>query len=98
MRRFATRSWISIGLLSVAVLTSSLLLSRGVSEPPPRPALQEQPKPADSGTEVRVAHPKKQTLRHRVEQPGTLDAFQQTPIYAKISGFVELVNKDIGDP
>ncbi len=36
-------------------------------------------------------------LRKTIEQPGTIEAFQQTPVYAKIAGYVEKVHKDIGE-
>ena len=38
-------------------------------------------------------------MRHPVEQPGfDIKPFQETPLYAKISGYVEKWNVDIGDP
>src|SRR5262249_50700059 len=39
----------------------------------------------------------KPALRRTIDQPGTIEAFQQTPVYAKIPGFVDAVAVDIGD-
>jgi RND family efflux transporter MFP subunit len=38
-----------------------------------------------------------QTIRRTSDQPGRVEAFEETPLYAKISGFVQHVNADIGD-
>jgi RND family efflux transporter MFP subunit len=38
-------------------------------------------------------------VRHQIEQPGfNIEAFQETPLYAKISGYVRTWKVDIGDP
>jgi multidrug efflux pump subunit AcrA (membrane-fusion protein) len=46
---------------------------------------------------VTLVKPVRKTLTHRIDQPGEIQAFEQTPMYAKISGYVAKVNKDIGD-
>ena len=35
-----------------------------------------------------VAHPVQRTIHYVVEQPGRIEPFEQTPIYAKIPGYV----------
>lgn len=52
--------------------------------------------PADT-TAVSVVSPKKQPLVWSTEQPGTVSAFETTPILAKLPGFVAKVHVDIGD-
>lgn len=47
--------------------------------------------------EVSVANPVRRTIRYTVEQPGRVEPFEQTPIYAKIAGYVRTVCVDIGD-
>lgn len=47
---------------------------------------------------VATVKPERQTVRRTVAQPGEIQAFEQTPIYAKIAGYVRKVHKDIGDP
>jgi multidrug resistance efflux pump len=51
-----------------------------------------------SETTVGTVTPKRQQLRRLIVQPGYLKAYETTPIYTKISGFVEEVkdNIDIG--
>jgi HlyD family secretion protein len=46
--------------------------------------------------EVTVANPVRRTIRYTVEQPGRIDPFEQTPIYAKIPGYVRSVCVEIG--
>jgi multidrug resistance efflux pump len=49
-------------------------------------------------TEVKVTRPEKKTVRHRIKQPGyNIEAYQQTPLYAKVAGYVQKVHVDIGD-
>lgn len=52
--------------------------------------------PADT-TSVSVVSPKKQPLVWSTEQPGTVSAFETTPVMAKLPGFVAKVHVDIGD-
>lgn len=47
---------------------------------------------------VTLVKPVTKTLVHRIEQPGEIQAFEQTSIYPKISGYVMKVHKDIDDP
>src|SRR5262249_8350873 len=53
-------------------------------------------KPTAEATKVEVVHPKRQTIRRTTEQPGQVEAFETTPIHAKISGYVENLQVDIG--
>jgi len=53
--------------------------------------------PADGPAKVVVVSPKKQNLIWGVEQPGNVQAFETTPIEAKVSGYLKSVNVDIGD-
>ena len=45
---------------------------------------------------VEVVTPERVTMRRTTEQPGQIDAFEVTPLYAKVSGYVEKWNVDIG--
>src|SRR5207249_1196969 len=47
----------------------------------------EQSKPA-----VVAVKPVQRSFRHKIEVPGEIQAFEQTPMYAKISGYVSKVN------
>ena len=45
---------------------------------------------------VQVVHPEKKNVRRRIERPGyNMEAFEWTPLYAKIAGYVRKWNVDI---
>src|SRR5262245_42032903 len=46
---------------------------------------------------IRVIRPEKRDIRMTVVQPGTIQAFEVTPIYSRISGYVEKYRYNIGD-
>jgi RND family efflux transporter MFP subunit len=46
---------------------------------------------------VTVIKPQRKLLERRSEQPGEIAAREETPIYAKVAGYVQAVNVDIGD-
>ena len=46
---------------------------------------------------VATVKPQRKALERRSEQPGEIAAFEQTPLYAKVAGYVQAVNVDIGD-
>jgi len=46
---------------------------------------------------IRVIHPERRDLRMTVTQPGTIQAFETTPVYARIAGYVQKYNYNIGD-
>src|SRR5437588_7534340 len=46
---------------------------------------------------VTVVKPERTTLRRTIRQPGSIQAFEQTPIFAKIAGYVRKWQVDIGD-
>jgi HlyD family secretion protein len=45
---------------------------------------------------VQTEHPTTKTLHREIEQPARIEPFEQTPIQAKIAGFVDKVNVEIG--
>lgn len=42
--------------------------------------------------------PQRKTLRRTVELPGRVEAFEVAPLHAKVTGYVESIQVDIGDP
>jgi multidrug efflux pump subunit AcrA (membrane-fusion protein) len=46
---------------------------------------------------IKVVHPERRDLNTRVVQPGTLQAFEVTPVYSRISGYVQKYRYNIGD-
>src|SRR5579885_3400673 len=60
-------------------------------------AVPAEAAPTPEAPEVTVEHLQRQVVRHTVEQPGQIEGFEQTPLYAKIAGYVAKWNADIGD-
>jgi multidrug efflux pump subunit AcrA (membrane-fusion protein) len=46
---------------------------------------------------ISVVHPERQGIRRTVSQPGYVQAYEQTPVFSKIPGYVEKINVDKGD-
>ena len=46
---------------------------------------------------VRVVRPERRDIRMLVVQPGTIEAFEVTPVYSRISGYVDKYHYNIGD-
>jgi RND family efflux transporter MFP subunit len=48
-------------------------------------------------TQVTAGKPERKTISLTTTQPGQIEAFEQTPLFAKIAGYVEELFVDIGD-
>jgi HlyD family secretion protein len=66
-------------------------LAAGCRPEPPPAAL------AVSVPEVTAAKPERRALVLSTTQPGRIEAFERTPLFAKVAGYVEEVRVDIGD-
>src|SRR5688572_21907016 len=51
----------------------------------------------EAALRVTVTKPMKKTLVRRSEQPGQIVAFEETPVFANVKGFISKVHVDIGD-
>jgi RND family efflux transporter MFP subunit len=51
---------------------------------------------ASGGPTVKIVHPTLRTIDYAVDQPGFVDAFEQTAIYSKVTGFIKHWDVDIG--
>ncbi len=60
-----------------------------------QPATKAAPPPAASAPVVSIVRPKRKVLQRTIEQPGHILAFEQTPIYARIPGYVAEVCVDM---
>src|SRR5262245_31147853 len=95
--RFHRRSRLvlSVAFFSLSAVGVLVALSGCNKEPV---SAQAPPQPAEQRTvTVCVVKPEKKTLRSVIKQPGTVEAFQETMVYAKIPGFVQKVYRDIDD-
>jgi HlyD family secretion protein len=61
------------------------------------PAAHPSATSADTGVvAVTVDYPKRAVIHREVSQPGAIEAFEETPVYAKVSGYIKEGWKDIG--
>lgn len=91
MKRFATYGPLVVA--AAALLSSSGC--GGSTAAKSSPAAPEPP--AASVQRVRAATPERKTLELYTSQPGRIEAFETTPLYPKVSGYVHSINVDIGD-
>ena len=61
------------------------------------PATAGGPGSEEPPARVAVVKPQRKLLERRCEQPGEIAASEETPIYAKVAGYVQTLNVDIGD-
>jgi len=74
------------------VLPLAVLLAASGCGPtalPPQPTAETPP------VAVAVVKPERRTLQLAVRQPGSIQAFEQTPVYSKIAGYIEAWHFDI---
>src|SRR3954467_10974951 len=74
----------------------ALLVVVGCNRQSPEPQASAAPTAA-AVDRVVAGKPVKKTLKRYTSQPGRIEAFEEAPLYAKLSGYVQLVLVDIGD-
>jgi len=82
-------------------MTSALMLgvTAGCQRPAPPTSQPEKPRAESGAPSIRIVSPERKTVRRPIEQPGfNIEAFEETPLYARISGYVGKWTVDIGDP
>jgi HlyD family secretion protein len=85
---------------SLAALAALLVAAAGgCSKVPPGSAGPKANEGAAATPAVAVAviKPQRTTLHLAIRQPGSIQAFEQTPIYSKLAGYVRQWRVDIGD-
>ena len=76
-----------------SLLTAALLVvTSGCRQPASDSPTTKQP-----ASSIAVVKPERKTIRREVGQPGSIQAFERTPIVARIPGYVLKWNVDIGD-
>jgi HlyD family secretion protein len=84
--------WSDARFLPAVVLLAGLAVpTAGCRPAAPRPSV------AVSVPEVAAVKPERRVLTLSTTQPGRIEAFERTPLFAKIAGYVEEVRVDIGD-
>src|SRR5438128_9230897 len=63
-----------------------------------QPTASPDPAAAPGTPEVKVVRPQQKDVRRPIERPGyNIEAYERTPLYAKIPGYILKWNFDIGD-
>ena len=100
----------SAALLAVLLLTSGLMLASFAGpaksppdsqpavaqEPAPKPAADDPPKAKDQGRAVSVWTVRRCDWKRKTAKVGTVTAFASADLYARIPGYVKILNVDIG--
>ncbi len=82
-------------ILTLALLTSATILTGCGSTAATSTTTATEP--AHGVMRVTPIKPTRKTLVRTTEQPGQIEAFEETAIHAKLAGFVKKVHVDIGD-
>src|ERR1700740_1520961 len=89
--KFIRRNGIKALLVLVGISVMGIVAQRYLAASPSKLTK------ADTRPEVEVDHPRKDTLIQRMETNATLEAFEDTDLFAKVSGYLSDVRVDIGD-
>ncbi len=92
--RLAVATLVACGIPVVIGCTHSDTAS---SVPKPNNSTAAVTSAASLVARVTVVSPLKKRLIRTVEQPGTIEPIEQTPIHAKVTGYVSKVHVDLGD-
>jgi RND family efflux transporter MFP subunit len=94
-RAFSARLCAPQFVIGAALLANFLA---GCEQAAPSLAKSTASQPAAEQT-VRVVKPERKTILHPIEQPGfNIEPFQETAVYARVTGYVQKWYVDIGDP
>src|SRR6516165_8401545 len=91
IRRFLFCLGLSAGVAFVG-------LTSGCDRPSGSPSDQTAAPAGAATAQVKVVKPEKKDVRRLIERPGfNIEAYEHTPLYAKIAGYVQKWNFDMGD-
>src|ERR1700721_4198973 len=93
--KFTNRTGIKVLAVVVSVSTAGIVAdSRLAASPSPSPVSPWKP---DNLPRVEVVRPRRATVAQRLQTNATLEAFEETDLFAKVSGYLSDVRVDIGD-
>ena len=75
----------------------AFLLAVGCTRGPEAAPPQKAPDPAADSAESRIVRPERGPVHLTVDEPGYVQAYEETPMYAKVAGYVKEWKADIGD-
>jgi RND family efflux transporter MFP subunit len=87
-----------IAIVAVTAGTILVTLAAGCTQHPAASSDQPAKMTAAEPPAVKVVHPEKKDVRRLIERPGyNIEAYERTPLYAKLPGYVRKWNVDMGD-
>src|ERR1700745_724687 len=89
--KFISRNGIKALVALVGVSVVGIVAERYLAASPSKLAK------VDSRPRLEVEHPRRVTVVQRLQTNATLEAFEETDLFAKVSGYVSEVRVDIGD-
>ena len=90
---FTIRTGIKVLVVVVGVGAAGIVAERQLAASP-SPVNSTK---ADSPARVEVVRPRRVTVAQRLQTNATLEAFEETDLFAKVSGYLSEVRVDIGD-
>src|SRR3954463_7390467 len=90
---FTSRTGIKVLVVVVGVGAGGIVVERHLAASP-SPVNSTK---ADSPPRVEVVRPRRITVAQRLQTNATLEAFEETDLFAKVSGYLSDVRVDIGD-
>src|SRR6478672_13925509 len=92
---FMSRTGIKVLAGIISVGAAGIVADWHLTASPP-PSLESPWKP-DNLPRVEVVRPRRATVAQRLQTNATLEAFEETDLFAKVSGYLSDVRVDIGD-
>ena len=92
-RRRHVMGW-CVAMIVVLAATAAVVASRTYAISAQRSELD---KVAEAGPHVLVTHPKAASSERRLTLPATIQGYVETPVFAKISGYLKEIRVDKGD-
>src|SRR5258708_36455801 len=89
--RFISRNGIKAFVALVGIGMVGIVAERYLAASPSKLAK------VDSRPRIEVEHPRRVTVVQRLQTNATLEAFEETDLFAKVSGYLSDVRVDIGD-
>ena len=92
-RRRHVMGWFG-AMIAVLAATAAVVVSRTYAISAQRSELD---KVAEAGPHVLVTHPQAASAKRRLTLPATIQGYEETPVFAKIAGYLKEIRVDKGD-
>jgi multidrug efflux system membrane fusion protein len=83
-----------VAMISVIAASAAVVMARTHSVSMERMRLKVM---AEAGPHVLVTHPQAASAERRLTLPATIQGYEETPVFAKIAGYLKEIRVDKGD-